>query len=113
MKQHYIRLKENDVPDFFSVTFISFLFYCILFTMMVAVEFLFKKEFIDEYIVTGSFILILISTSIIVFKNKRWHKADAALELSKFTNRTKYLSYALIFTCIILFVLSMFLGKVE
>ena len=106
MKLHYIKLRENDVPDFFSVTFISFLFYSIFFTTIVIFVEIFETVFPSKYFIISSMLIILIGTSIIIYKHKKWHKEDAALELSKIPKRTKLLSYAFIIICFLLFIFS-------
>lgn len=102
-KLYYIKLKENDIPDFFSVTFISFLIYCILFSFMAIYVEITNNDFPSKTYFLGSMILILLGTSLIIFKLKKWHKLDAATELAKISNKTKYTSYLFIALCFISF----------
>ncbi|HTN44830.1 MAG TPA: hypothetical protein VL098_00680 [Flavipsychrobacter sp.] len=103
MKLHYIRLKENDVPDFFSVAFISFLFYSLLYSLAVSYVNITQDDFIDNNYIIVTFVLILLGNSLVIFKFKKWHKLDAAIEVKNISNKTKYLSYIFIFICFALF----------
>ena len=108
MKLHHVKQGENDIPDFFSIAFISFLFYCILFTIFTIFNSIFNIHIINKLAIVLFLLLIIIGTSIVVFKYKKWHKDDASIELSKIPKRTKYLSYTFIVFCFVLFIFSIF-----
>src|SRR5690606_32873702 len=77
MKLHYIKLKENDIPDFFSVTFISFLIYSLFFSLVVIYIEITDSDLPSKTYFLGSLVLILLVTSLVILKLKKWHKLDA------------------------------------